>query len=252
MTEVRSFVGLCSYYRRFITGFADVAAPLHALRRKNARFIWGNEQDEAFNNLKERLISAPILGMPRDEGTYYLDTDASNTGSGAVLSQEQDGKEVVLAYASRTLAKPEMNYEVTRRELLAVVHGLKVYRQYLLGRKSVIRTDHLALQSLQKTPELIGQQARWQSFVEQFDFDIKHRPGSQHLNADALSRRPSIEENDDEITDVKRVRVVNSSNQPQTERHTSASAEESMASLQQSFIFLIRKTHVYVILLAVF
>jgi len=105
LTEVRSFVGLCSYYRRFIAGFADVAAPLHALTRKNARFIWGSEQDEAFNNLKEKLISAPILGMSRDEGTYYLDTDASNTGLGAVLSQEQDGKEVVLAYASRTLAK---------------------------------------------------------------------------------------------------------------------------------------------------
>jgi len=84
--------------------------------------------------------------MPQDEGTYYLDTDASNTGIGAVLSQEQDGKVVVLAYASNTLAKPEMNYEVTRRELLAVVYGLKFYRQYLLGRRFVVRTDHTALQ----------------------------------------------------------------------------------------------------------
>jgi len=85
----------------------------------------GPEQEEAFNQLKKRLTSAPILGMPRDEGTYYLDTDASDIGLGAVLSQEQDGHEVVLAYTSRTLSKPERNYDVTRREFLAVVYGLK-------------------------------------------------------------------------------------------------------------------------------
>ena len=117
LTELRSFVGLCSYYRRFIAGFADIAAPLHDLTKKHASFRWGPEQDRAFNELKQRLISAPILGMPRDEGTYYLDTDASNLGLGAVLSQEQDGHEVVLAYASRTLTRAEKNYDVTRQEL---------------------------------------------------------------------------------------------------------------------------------------
>jgi len=169
LTELRSFVGLCSYYRRFISGFANLAAPLHAL----TRFSWGIEQEEAFNQLKKR----PILGMPTDEGTYYLDTDASDIGLGAVLSQNQDGDEVVLAYASRILSKAEQNYDVTRRELLAVVFGLKVYKQYLLGREFVIRTDHSALQSLRKTPEPIGQQARWQSFIEHLNssplrFDI--------------------------------------------------------------------------------
>ena len=122
-----------------------MAEPLHALTRKNASFRWDSELEEAFNKLKGKLTSAPILGMPRDEGTYYLDTDASNFGLGAVLSQEQDGQKVVLAYASRTLSSTEKNYEVTRRELLAVVYGLKVYRQYLLGRKFLIRTDHSAL-----------------------------------------------------------------------------------------------------------
>jgi len=115
--------------------------------------------------------------MPRDEGTYYLDFDASDRGIGAVLSQDQDGQEVVMAYASRTLSKPERNYDVTRHELLAVVYGLKMYRQYLLGRQFLIRTDHSALQSLRKTPEPIGQQARWQAFIEQFSFVIMHRPG---------------------------------------------------------------------------
>jgi len=94
LTELRSFVGLCSYYRRFIAGFADLTAPLHALTRKNARFRWGLEQEEAFHKLKERLTSAPILGMPQDEGVYYLDTDASDFGLGAVLLQEQNGQEM--------------------------------------------------------------------------------------------------------------------------------------------------------------
>ena len=104
--------------------------------------------------------------MPRDDGTFYLDTDASDKGVRAVLSQERDGMEVVLAYASRTLSKPERNYDVTRRELLAVVFGLKTYRQYLLGQQFVIRRDHSTLESLRRTPEPIGQQARWQTFIE--------------------------------------------------------------------------------------
>ena len=94
---------------------------------EKARFSGGADKDEAFNRLKECLTTAPFLGMPRDDGTFYLDTGASEKGVGAVSSQEQDGREVVLAYASRTLSKPERNYDVTRRELLAVVFGLKTY-----------------------------------------------------------------------------------------------------------------------------
>jgi len=127
LTELRSFVGLCSYYRRFISEFANVAPPLHELTRKNARFIWGPEQDRAFHLLKEKLTAAQMLGMPRDEGTYYLDTGASDVGLGAVLSRDQDGQEVVLGHASRILSRTERNYDVTRRELLAVVYGLKTY-----------------------------------------------------------------------------------------------------------------------------
>jgi len=233
LTEVRSFVGLCSYYRRFIEGFADIAAPLHALTKKNVRFTWGPEQEEAFSQLKEKLTSAPVLGMPRDEGTYYLDTDASNTGLGAVLSQEQEGQEVVLAYASRIMTRTEQNYDVTRRELLAVVYGLKIYRQYLLGRHFVIRTDHSALQSLRKTPEPIGQQARWQAFIEQFSFEIKHRPGIRHSNADALSRRPVTQTETEVDKEGRRVRVVTTTDHSETQPQDQTSAGESLAELQQ-------------------
>lgn len=97
-----------------------MAAPLYRLQNKQVQFEWGRKQDDAFKNLKHRLMSTPILGMPTDQGRFYLDTDASDTGLGAVLSQDQNGSETVIAYASRTLNKPEVNYDVTRMELLAV------------------------------------------------------------------------------------------------------------------------------------
>ena len=133
MSELRSFLGLCSYYRCFVHKFADIAAPLHELRKKNAPFVWQEEQETAFNQLKEVLILAPVLGVPRDEGVFTVDRDASAVGVGTVLSQQQDGHEVVIAYASRTLSRAERNYDVTRKELLAVVFTLKTFKQYVFG-----------------------------------------------------------------------------------------------------------------------
>jgi len=173
-----------------VDGFADIAAPLHALQRKGATFQWTSEQDKAFAELKEWLILAPILGMPTDEGTFYLDCDASDVGLGAVLSQSQNGCEKVLAFGSRALSKAERNYDVTRRELLDIVFGLKTYKQYVIGH-FVIRTDHAALQWLRKIPEPMAQLARWLTFIEQFDFEVSHRAGSKHGNADRLSRKPA-------------------------------------------------------------
>jgi len=190
LREVRSFVGLCSYYRRFVLGFATISAPLHDMTKKGRTFQWTRECQEAFDQLKVVLTSAPILAMPDDQGTFILDTDAANSSIGAVLSQVQQGVERVVAYASRKLSKAEMNYCVTRRELLAVVHFIKYYKHYLLGRRFMVRTDHAALQWLRKMPEPVGQQARWIGFLEEFTFDVVHRPGSRHQNADALSRRP--------------------------------------------------------------
>ena len=106
---------------RFIAGFADTAAPLHALTGKGVRFNWGPEQETAFVTLKEKLTTAPVLGMLEPDGQYILDTDTSDVGLGSVLSQVQNDEERVIAYASRTLQKPERNYETTKKELLAVV-----------------------------------------------------------------------------------------------------------------------------------
>lgn len=190
LRDVRAFLGLCAYYRKFILGFSIVAAPLFALTKKDSPFVWDEDCQEAFDRLKSALTSSPILSLPTNEAVYVLDCDASDFGIGAVLSQRIGGDEKVIAYGSRLLSTTERNYCITRKELLAIVHFTKVYRQYLLGRHFVLRTDHAALRWLQKTPEPIGQQGRWLERLSEFDFEIIHRPGRQHGNADALSRKP--------------------------------------------------------------
>jgi len=190
LREVRGFLGLCGYYRRFVHNFSEVAAPLHALTKKNVPFRWTQACQTAFETLKDQLTTAPILVLPRDEGEYILDTDASDHGIGAVLSQVHDGEEKVVSYASRLYSAAEQHYCVTRKELLAVVFFMKQFRQYLLGRPFRVRTDHAALQWLRRTPEPIGQQSRWLEVLEEFTFQVEHRPGRKHENADALSRRP--------------------------------------------------------------
>ena len=188
LRQSRAFVGLCQYYRRFVPKFSEVAAPLHALTKKGAHFIWTSDCQQAFETLKSAMISAPVLSLPTEEGEFVLDCDASNKATGAVLSQIQDGVEKPICYASQLYSKHEANYNVTRKELLAVITYVKKFRQYLLGRSFRIRTDHAALQWLKRTPEPIGQQARWLEILEEFPYTIEHRPGRNHSNADALSR----------------------------------------------------------------
>lgn len=130
------------------------------------------------------------MGLPKDNDLYVLDCDTSDYGIGAVLSQRQEGSERVIAYGSRLLSSAEKRYCVTRKELLAVVYFTRQFRQHLLGRHFILRTDHAALQWLQRTPEPIGQQGRWLERLAEFDFEIVHRPGLKHGNADALSRKP--------------------------------------------------------------
>ena len=188
--EVRSFLGLCSYYRRFIRGFAGFARPLHKLTEEGREFTWSSDCEDAFTSMKAALTTTPVLAFPTPSDPFVLDTDASNTGTGAVLSQVQDGQEKVIAYHSRTLSKSERNYCVTRKELLAVVMAVKTYHHYLCGRRFLIRTDHRALKWLLKFKNPEGQLARWLELLATYDFAIEHRPGLQHGNADSISRRP--------------------------------------------------------------
>ena len=188
--EVRAFVALASYYRRHIKGFADLARPLHELTQKGRPFVWSEKQQLAFEQLKDRLTNAPVLSSPTDGGKYWLDTDMSNAALGAVLQQEQNGEIKVIAYASRVLSPAEKKYCVTRKELLAVIYGLKQFRHFLLINPFVLRVDHSALTALLRSPNPLGQSARWLDTIADYNFEIRYRSGALHRNADSLSRKP--------------------------------------------------------------
>ena len=184
---VRQFIGLASYYRRYIKDFAEIAAPLHRLTQKGETFQWGDECSKSFNRLKASLSGAPVLAFPvfgKDASAFVVQTDASAIGLGAVL--EQNGK--VIAYASRVLTKPEKNYSVIQRECLAIIFALKQFRHYLLGRPFTLLTDHAPLQWL-SSQKMEGLLSRWALVLQEYDFQIKYQKGTHNVAADALSRR---------------------------------------------------------------
>ena len=193
-SEVRQFLGLASYYRRYVLNFANIAAPLHQLTEKGTMYSWTPECDASFNALKKQLTQAPILANPKfgsGAGQFVLATDASNTGIGAVL--EQEGR--VVAYASRTLSKSEKNYSVIQKECLAIVYATKQFHHYLLGRPFTVVTDHAPLQWL-SAQKMEGLLCRWALALQEYDFHIEYKKGSSNSNADALSRRPTYQPSD--------------------------------------------------------
>ena len=173
VTEVRSFLGLAAYYRRFIKDFSRIASPLHRLTEKGRMFSWDETCQTAFEELKVHLTSAPVLAYPKLKTKFMLDTDASDVAIGAVLSQKFDEWEHVIAYGSRCLSKAERRYCVTRKELLAIVYFVKYFRHYLYGRQFLLRTDHGSLRWLFNFKEPEGQVARWIEALSTFDFDIQ-------------------------------------------------------------------------------
>jgi predicted aspartyl protease len=190
LTELRSWLALCSYNRRHIFQFAEKARALYDLTKKDRKFEWGEPQQTAFERLKTCLSTAPVLASPIDDGQYTLETDASMHSLSSILYQNQEGVNRVICYASRVLQPAERHYSSVRLELLAVVFGLKQFRHFLLCRKFVILTDNAALTSLKRTPEPLAQQARWLDLISEFDFCIVHRSGASNGAADSLSRRP--------------------------------------------------------------
>ncbi|GBL63530.1 Transposon Ty3-I Gag-Pol polyprotein [Araneus ventricosus] len=191
--DLRSSLGLCTYYRRFVKNFSTIARPLHKLTEAKSNFNWTDECEKSFNSLKQALTSSPILTYHRTDKDFILDTDASNKGIGAVLSQNIGNEERVIAYFSKSLGKPERNYCVTRKELLAIVKSIEHFHHYLYGRKFLLRTDQASLRWLLNFKEPEGQIARWIQRLQEYDFEIQHRKGTSHGNADALSRRPCTE-----------------------------------------------------------
>ncbi|KAK1415113.1 hypothetical protein QVD17_30884 [Tagetes erecta] len=187
-TEVRSFLGLAGYYRRFIKDFSKIATPLTKLTRKNIKFQWNPEQEEAFQLLKEKLTKAPVLALPEGIEDFVVCSDASHVGLGCVLMQR--GK--VIAYASRKLKPTEANYPTHDLELAAVVFALRIWRHYLYGTKCIIYTDHKSLKYFFDQKELNMRQRRWLELVKDYDCEILYHPGKANVVADALSRKEDI------------------------------------------------------------
>jgi hypothetical protein len=186
-TEIRSFLGLAGYYRRFIEGFAKIASPLTKLTRKAVRFVWSSSCEDSFQELKKRLTTAPVLALLDSIGGFVVYSDASLIGLGCVLMQR--GR--VIAYGSRQLKPHEGNYPVHDLELAAVIFALKLWRHYLYGEDFEIYTDHKSLQYVFSQKELNLRQRRWIEYLKDFKCRILYHPGKANVVADALSRKSS-------------------------------------------------------------
>ncbi|KAJ9520744.1 hypothetical protein QJQ45_007613 [Haematococcus lacustris] len=197
--DVRSFLGLANFYRRFVKNFSDIAAPITALTQtdghdKQGKVAWGPVQQSAFEALKKALTTAPVLIAPDPSQPYTLRCDASGIGIGAVLTQGRGPAERVVAYHSRKLLPAERNYPTHEQELLSVVEALKVWRHYLLGVQFTLLTDNWANKHLQSQPHLdCKRQARWMEVLQDYNCHIDHIPGKHNVVADALSRRPDYQ-----------------------------------------------------------
>ncbi|GJT16292.1 putative reverse transcriptase domain-containing protein [Tanacetum coccineum] len=184
-TEIRQFLGLAGYYRRFIKVFSKIARPMTKLTQKSVKFDRGEKAEAAFQLLKQKLCSAPILALPEGSENFMVYYDASHKGLGAVLMQ----REKVIAYASRQLKVHEKNYTTHDLELGAVVFALKMWRHYLYGTKCVVFTDHKSLQHILDQKELNMRQRRWLELLSDYDCEIRYHPGKANVVADALSRK---------------------------------------------------------------
>lgn len=194
VTEVKSFLGLANYYRRFVKGMAEIAAPLNRLTKKGVDFVWSDECQASFNAIKERLISEPILAYPRFDKPFIIQCDASAWACGAILCQEIDGKEQVVCYAGRKFNDAETRYSASERELLAVLFGVKTFKPYIYGRRFRLVTDHFALKWIMSLKDPTGRLGRWSLQLQDLDFEIVHKSGPANSNADAISRMPYIDE----------------------------------------------------------
>ena len=185
VSQVRSFNGLAGFYRRFVKDFSTIAAPLNDLTKKGVEFVWGVEQDIAFDTLKNKLISAPLLMLPNFHKQFEIECDASGLGIGGVLMQEQKP----IAYFSEKLNGAKLNYSVYDKELYALVRVLEVWKHYLWPKEFIIHSDHEALKFLKSQSNLNKRHAKWVEFIESFPYIIKYKKGLDNVVADALSRK---------------------------------------------------------------
>lgn len=191
--DIQVFIGFANFYRRFIRQFSHLAKPLTSLLRKDVKFDWTNECEDAFRALKDAFTTAPILQHPNPQEQFWVETDSSDFARGAVLSQKgEDGLLHPVAFMSKSLAPAELNYDIYDKEMLAIVGSFKSWRVYLEGcpKVVIVYSDHKNLEYFTTTKELSCRQARWSEFLSRFDFEIHYCPGSSAGKPDALSRLP--------------------------------------------------------------
>ena len=204
VTEVRSFLGFCNFYRRFMEDFSHIARPLNDLTTKDKKWIWGETERSAFEELKRLITSTPILVQPNQETHFRLETDASGFATGGVLSQLcDDEKWRPVGFISKSLDKAERNYEIHDKELLSVIRALEEFRHILEGAKHPIEVlnDHRNLTYFQTAQNLNRRQARWALFLSRFDISLVHRAGKHSAKPDALSRRADHNTGEDDNKD---------------------------------------------------
>ena len=188
--QVVSFLQTCSWYRRFIPGFANITQPLSNLVKKNATWKWGAVEEGAFNKLKELLVSPPVLQQAKDEEPFFLKTDASGIAIGAVLVQGEKDQEHPIEYASRLLTSAERNYSTIEREALALIWAVAKFRGYIEGSEVTLLTDHQPLKWLMSLKSPTGRLARWALQLQPYNVRIIYTPGKTNVVADTLSRPP--------------------------------------------------------------
>ncbi|XP_071933765.1 uncharacterized protein [Coffea arabica] len=188
VSDMRSFLGLAGFYRRFVKNFSTIAAPLTAVTKKDDKFHWGESQERAFHALKDTLTHAPVLALPNFHTTFEIECDASGVGIGAVLMQDKRP----CAFFSEKLGGAALNCPTYDKELYALVRALETWQHYLRPREFVIHTDHESLKYLKGQPKLSKRHAKWVSFIDTFSYVIKYKTGKTNVVADALSRRHSL------------------------------------------------------------
>jgi hypothetical protein len=187
LTELRGLLGMCTYYRKFVKGFSQLCAPLTDLTKKGA-FKWDEEAQITMDKMKTVMSTCPVLALPDFSLPFTLECDVSGEGIGAVLMQKRHP----LAYESRKLRRPELLYNIYDKEMLVIMHALAKFRQYLVGARFVVKSDHNSLKYLLEQKDLNERQQKWVSRIHAYDFDIEFVKGKNNVVADALSRRPSI------------------------------------------------------------
>jgi hypothetical protein len=183
--QIRSFLGLAGYYRRFVPDFSRIAKPMTELLKKGVKFVWDEKCENAFKTLKQHLTSAPVLAQPDNFKPYEVYCDASGTGLGCVLMQENQ----VIAYASRALRPHEKNYPTLDLELAAVVHALKIWGHYLMGTRCNIYTDHKSLKYIFIQADLNMCQRRWLELIKYYDLEVHYHSGKANVVVDTLIRK---------------------------------------------------------------